>query len=231
MSSPLPRPLKLFLLGSLQLCLQGQEVLAFGKYLQTHIARKEGGAQTLQVKTRRNDTDTVVEDSGSSRVSDGGDLYRELMSGSPSARQAASSLLHKQSGRSAEVDDDGLEIEIVAGILIASIFAVFICIYTVLLQCWWRCRDRKYPSWNKALRKGKKNKSRNRKSKTGCSCFTQLTWEPVDDLEKHLIEECSVASVSSGASTSCSSASATSSGTGSPSSSSKGSSQLGRGGW
>ena len=41
-----------------------------------------------------------------------------------------------------------MEIEIVAAILIASIFIIFFLIYLVFLQCWWRCSD-KYRSFRR----------------------------------------------------------------------------------
>lgn len=174
----------------LQLCLMDDNgVFGFGKYLQAHIQRKEG-VQALLVKARSNSTRE-----SRPRLSDGGDLYREIMSGSPSARQGGA-IIHQPSTR----DGDGIEIEIAAAILIASIFAVFIFIYTVLLQCWWKCRDRK--PWGRVV-KTKTRKAKKRGKHGKCACFAQLAFEPVEDLEKHLIEECSMSS--SRASTSSSS--------------------------
>ena len=83
----------------------------------------------------------------------------------------------------------GPQIETAAGILMASIFAVFVLIYTVFLQCWWRCKRRPYEAGEEAAAE------KNRESETGdageeCSCFAQTifsTWEQVD-VDKLLAE-------------------------------------------
>ena len=36
-----------------------------------------------------------------------------------------------------------LQIELVAAVIIASLFAIFFVVYVVCLQCWWKCKQRK----------------------------------------------------------------------------------------
>ena len=86
-----------------------------------------------------------------------------------------------------------MEIEVIAALLIAGIFALFIITYVVFLQCWWRFSD---------MRKRKKGLSGvgsdRIDSSDHCACFAQHAWEPID-LEKciRLAEEEAVAAATS----------------------------------
>ena len=98
---------------------------------------------------------------------------------------------HDTSGGSSRVDEDNhndrtrdtVEIEVIAAILIAGIFAFFILVYTLVLQCWWKCRHRqKHSSLAKSTTAGSDSASH-----PNCACYAQTAWEPVD-LEKCLAE-------------------------------------------
>ena len=79
--------------------------------------------------------------------------------------------------------DSSLEIETMAGILLASIFAFFILTYTVFLQCWWRCRrGRRREKAAKAAAVAESDEAAG-EAGDDCSCFAQTvfsTWERVD---------------------------------------------------
>ena len=85
----------------------------------------------------------------------------------------------------------GLEIETMAGILLASIFAFFILTYTVFLQCWWKCRSgRRREKAAKATAAAADNDEAAGEAGDDCSCFAQTvfsTWERVD-VDKMLAE-------------------------------------------
>lgn len=99
----------------------------------------------------------------------------------------------------------GMEIEVAAALLLAGIFAFFILVYTVFLQCWWKCRQRWKPVQGGTAgaaecgggAAGAAKGSGAADSPSGqCSCFRQTSWEPID-LAKYLQQQ-AAASGSSG---------------------------------
>ena len=123
-------------------------------------------------------------------------------------------LQDKQSS-SAEKTKNGVEFEMLAAALIATLFALFILIYVVVLQCWWKFFDsrRKRASsrrdafdededvdgdaaatidelavkrWRRRQRRRKwRLKSKVDDAESQCLCFAQPAWEQVD-LDKYL---------------------------------------------
>ena len=119
----------------------GSFVLGFGKYLQhQQEQRRNRGAEENQAMASRS-KDAEMEDGDVDPVSR--TTWRKK--------------------------NEHVEIEVVAAVLIAGIFGVFIVIYTIFLQCWWRFRQRK-----------------RRDSRPECTCCKAReteAWEPID-LEK-----------------------------------------------
>ncbi len=72
------------------------------------------------------------------------------------------------------VRTEDLQIEVIAAVLIASLFALFIFIYVCFLQCWWRYADglKKVPKVTDA-------------EDERCACFAHAAWEEVDDIDKY----------------------------------------------
>ena len=78
----------------------------------------------------------------------------------------------------------GMEPEAIAGILLACIFAFFILTYTLLLQCWWKCKMKRRVGRHDNFICASDLMSSD--GKGDCACFAQAvisTWEQVD-LEK-----------------------------------------------
>ena len=129
-------------------------VQAFGKYLQAHQSQHLAKNSVVHKEESANEKGDAVDEV---------DVKNEV-----------DALQHQGNSRTESMEE--LEIEVIAAILMATIFAIFILIYLVMLQCWW---------WFSELKKSRS--VAHVVSDSQCSCFAQTAWEPVDaDLEKYL---------------------------------------------
>lgn len=157
---------RVFLLFLLPECIVG-----FGKYLQPYQLQKRREQEELENGPSIEEEEFQVE---TFALKD----YSAIRHETPSAGEG---------GRRDGDDDDDVEIEVIAAVLIAGIFAFFILVYTLFLQCWWKCRNRRQKLNNNMTSKVTAGDSDGGGgSSSQCVCYSQTAWEQVD-LEKCLL--------------------------------------------